>query len=50
MAGWHKDEAERSWLRHAAEGAKSGDKGRADTVVDECRNEMVDPVARYRLD
>ena len=53
------DEAESSWLRHATEDAKSDDKGRggwggrgsrADTAVDECRNEMVDRVARYRFD
>ena len=25
---WHRDEAERSWLHHADEEAKSGDKGR----------------------
>ena len=46
-------------LRHATEDAKSDDKGsggrkgrgsRTDTVVDECRNEMVDRVARYRFD
>ena len=28
MARWHRDEAERSWLRHAAEEAKLGDKGK----------------------
>ena len=29
MTRWHRDEAERSWLRHAAEDAKSDDKGKA---------------------
>ena len=52
-------EAESSWLRHATENAKSDDKrrgggkgrgSRIDTAVDECRNEMVDRVARYRFD
>ena len=56
---WHRDEAESSWLRHATEDAKSEDKGKGggerrgsltDTAVDECRNEMVDRVARYRFD
>ena len=28
MTRWHSDEAESSWLRHAAEDAKSDDKGR----------------------
>ena len=58
MTRWHRDEAESSWLRHATEDAKSDDKGRGgegrgsrtDTAVDECRNEMVDCVARYRFD
>ena len=60
MARWHRDEAQRDRLRHAAEGAKNGDKGRrggerggrADTAVDECRNERIDRVAinRYRFD
>lgn len=27
MARWHRDEAEVSWLRNAAEDAQSGDKG-----------------------
>ena len=30
MTRWHRDEAERSWLRHAAEDAKSDDKGRGE--------------------
>ena len=57
---WHKGEAEKSWLRHATEDAKSGDKGkpgrrggggsRTDTAVGECRNEVVDRVARYQFD
>ena len=56
---WHKDEAESGWLRHATEDAKSDDKGRRggkgkgsriDTAVDECRNEMVDRVTKYRFD
>ena len=48
MTRWHRDEAGSSWLRHAAEDAKSDDKGRGgggsrpDTFVDECSNEMVD--------
>ena len=59
MTRWHRDEAESSWLRHTTEDAKSGDKGRergkgrgsrTDTAVDECRNEMVDRVARYGFD
>ena len=57
MARWHRDEAESSRLRHAAEDAKSDDKGkggggsRTDTAaVDEIRNEMVDCVARRRFD
>ena len=59
MARWHKDEAETTWLCHAAKDAKSDDKGkggaegggsRTDTAVDECRNEMVDRVARYRFE
>ena len=60
MTRWHKGEAEKSWLRHATEDAKSGDKGkpggrggggsRTDTAVDESRNELVDRVARYRFD
>ena len=46
-------------LRHATEDAKSDDKGRGgeegrcsrtDTAVDECKNGMVDRVARYRFD
>ena len=57
MARWHRDEAESSRLRYAAEDAKSDDKGkggggsRTDTAaVDEIRNEMVDCVARRRFD
>ena len=59
MARWHRDEAESSWLRHAAEDTTSDDKekrgrggggSRMDTAVDESRNEMVDRVARYRFD
>ena len=59
MARWHRDEAECSWLCHAAEDTKSDDKekggrggggSRTDTAVDESRNEMVDRVARYRFD
>ena len=57
MARWHRDEAQRSRLRHAAEDAKNGDKGRGgggkgsrtDTAIDDCRNEMIDGVARYRF-
>ena len=59
MTRWHRDEAESSWLRHVTHGAKRDDKGRGgrkgrgartDTAIDECRNEMVDRVARYRFD
>ena len=66
MTRWHRGEAEKSWLRHAAAvDAKSSDKGkpggrgggagrgagsRTDAAVDECRNELVDRVARYRFD
>ena len=59
MTRWHRDEAESSWPRHATEDAKSDDKergwgkgrsSRTDTAVDDCRNEMVDRVARYRFD
>ena len=28
MTRWYRDEAESSWLRHATEDAKGGDKGR----------------------
>ena len=45
-------------IRHAAEDAKSDEKGtagvgggsRTDTAVGECKKEMVDRVARYRFD
>ena len=60
MTRWHKGEAEKSWLRHATEDAKSGDKGKpgvrvrggshTNTAVDESRNEMVDRAARYRFE
>ena len=51
MTWWHRNEAESSWLRHTTEDAKSDDNGRGtDTAVDECRNEMVDRVGRYRFD
>ena len=61
MTRWQRDEAENSWLRHATEDAKSEDKGRgggkggAAVVLillstNECRNEMVGRVARYRFD
>ena len=59
MVRWHRDAAESSWLRQAVEDTKSDDKekgwrggggSRADTVVDESRNDvMVDRVARYRF-
>ena len=57
MARWNRDEAESSWLRHAAEDAKSnvkekaggGGGGRTDTAVDECKNE-IHLVSRYRFD
>ena len=59
MARWHRYETQRSRLRHAAKDAKNGDKGRrreggrgsrTDTAIDECRNEMIDRVARCRFD
>ena len=59
MTRSHRDEAERSWPRHATEDTKSDDKGvrgggrrgsRTDTAVDERRNEMVDRVVGYRFD
>ena len=59
MTRWRRDEAESRWLRHRAEDAKSDDKGRGrgkgsdsriDTAVNECTNEMVDRVVRYRFD
>ena len=31
MARWHRDEAESSWLRHAAEDAKKDDKRKEGT-------------------
>ena len=49
MAKWHRDGAESSWLRQAAEDAKRDGKekgwrgeggSRADTVVDESRNDV----------
>ena len=33
MARWHRNEAQRSRLRHAAEGSESGDKGRGAVVL-----------------
>ena len=60
MTRWHRGEAEKSWQRLTAEDAKSSNQGkpggrggrssRTDTAVDECRNEMVDRVARYQFD
>ena len=59
MTRWHRGEAQKSRLRHAAEDAKNGDKegwggvergSCTDTAVDECKNEMIDQVARYRFD
>ena len=55
---WHRVEAQKSWLRHAAEDAKNGDKRRGgggrgscpDTDIDECRKEMIDRVPRYGFD
>ena len=49
MARWHRDEARKSRLRHAAEDAESGDEGkeggrRTGTAVDEPWNEVVDRV------
>ena len=57
MTRWHRGEAEKSWLRHAAaEDAKSSDKGkpgggsRTGTDVDACRTQKGDRFARYRFD
>ena len=58
MARWPRDEAQKRRLRHAAEDAMNGDKERSiggcdsctDSAVDEYRNEMIDRVARYRVD
>ena len=55
VARWHRGEAEKSWLRHAAEDAKSDDKENGggetgDAAVDASRNELVNRVARYRFD
>ena len=58
MARWHRDLAERSWLRHTASNTKSGGKGQpgdCEAVLIalstiECRKEMIDRVARYRFD
>ena len=62
MTKWHRSEAEKSCQRHTAEDAKSSSQGnrggggagssRTDTagVVDECRNEVADRVARYQFD
>ena len=53
MVRWQLDEAERSWLPHAAEDAKSDDKGnveggsQTDTAVDEYRNEVSGRVVRF---
>lgn len=45
-------DAEEIWLRHPAEDAKGGDKGRGGLASDECRNDIliVDRVARYLFD
>ena len=58
MARWHRNEAQRNQLRQGAEDtpralAKGGGGSRTDThitAVDECRNEMINRVARYRFD
>ena len=60
MTRCHRGEAEKSWLRLTAEDAKSSNQGkpgvcgggssRTDTAVRECRNEMVDRVARCQFD
>ena len=62
MTRWHRGEAEKSWQHLTAENAKSSNQGKpwgrgggggsllTDTAVDECRNEMVDRVARYQFD
>ena len=60
MTRWHRGQAEKSWQRLTAEDTKSSNKGNrggggagsshTDTVVDECRNEVADRVARYQFD
>ena len=58
IARWNRYVAQKVWLRHAEEDAKNGDKGGGgggrdsctDTAVDECRNEIIDRLARYRID
>ena len=59
MTRWCKDVAEASCLHHATEDGKSDEKERTeregrssaiDTAADECRNEVVDRVARYLFD
>ena len=56
MTRWHRSEAEKNWLRRAPVDAKKSNKGkpgvgcRTDAAVDECRNEMVDRLARYPFD
>lgn len=57
MARWQRGKAGKSWLRHAAEKAKNGDKERAagggsrtDTAANGGRNEVIARLARYRFD
>ena len=60
MTRWHRGQAEKSWQRLTAEDTTSSNKGnrggggggssQTDTVVDECRNEVADRVARYQFD
>ena len=58
MARWHRYETLRSRLRHATKDTKNGGKrrrgggrgSRTDRATDECRNEMIDRVARCRFD
>ena len=58
----HRGEAEKSWQRRTAQDAKSSNRGKPRVweglssrtlmhlLVDECRNEVADIVARYQFD
>ena len=55
MTRWRTGKAKRKLLRHAVQDAKSGNKGtgggsRTDAALDECRNELIDRLARHRSD